>query len=195
MAGKFSQFISANAIAIKLQMLYISDNRGNSAQSNSVYISECHSHSIQIYSQFCKIHKQFFFLQWASSSVYHLLGMWSRLVASVSYLKGDSPSLLDEFVPKITEGFIISRFDSVQVYNTADFGRFPMLNCIFSLICYCFPLSRLMSPMILLSILWIKLKFCRMSWIAFHTCADFRLSFYFICVAYDTLVSLTQFVG
>lgn len=63
--------------------------------------------------------------------MYHLLGMWSRLVASVSYLKGDSPSLLDEFVPKITEGFIISRFDSVQVYNTADFGRFPMLNCIF----------------------------------------------------------------
>ncbi|XP_010543785.1 PREDICTED: exportin-7 isoform X2 [Tarenaya hassleriana] len=52
--------------------------------------------------------------QWASSSVYYLLGMWSRLVASVPYLKGDSPSLLDEFVPKITEGFIISRFNSVQ---------------------------------------------------------------------------------
>ncbi|XP_010558032.1 PREDICTED: exportin-7-like isoform X2 [Tarenaya hassleriana] len=52
--------------------------------------------------------------QWASSSVYYLLGMWSRLVASVPYLKGDSPSLLDEFVPKITEEFIISRFNSVQ---------------------------------------------------------------------------------
>jgi hypothetical protein len=53
--------------------------------------------------------------QWASSSVYYLLGLWSRLVTSVPYLKGDAPSLLDEFVPKITEGFITSRFNSVQV--------------------------------------------------------------------------------
>ncbi|MFS7905419.1 hypothetical protein Hanom_Chr01g00047451 [Helianthus anomalus] len=50
--------------------------------------------------------------QWASSSVYYLLGLWSRLVTSVPYLKADAPSLLDEFVPKISEGFIISRFDS-----------------------------------------------------------------------------------
>ncbi|XP_022131545.1 exportin-7 isoform X3 [Momordica charantia] len=52
--------------------------------------------------------------QWASSSVYYLLGLWSRLVTSVPYLKGDAPSLLDEFVPKITEGFITSRLNSVQ---------------------------------------------------------------------------------
>ncbi|XP_011020511.1 PREDICTED: exportin-7-like isoform X2 [Populus euphratica] len=52
--------------------------------------------------------------QWASSSVYYLLGLWSRLVTSVPYLKGEAPSLLDEFVPKITEGFITSRFNSVQ---------------------------------------------------------------------------------
>ncbi|XP_018511240.1 exportin-7-B isoform X2 [Brassica rapa] len=64
--------------------------------------------------------------QWASSSVYHLLGMWSRLVASVSYLKGDSPSLLDEFVPKITEGFIISRFDSVQANVPDDPTEHPL---------------------------------------------------------------------
>ena len=54
--------------------------------------------------------------QWASSSVYYLLGLWSRLVSSVPYLKGDAPSLLDEFVPKITEGFITSRLDSAQVW-------------------------------------------------------------------------------
>ncbi|KAF2537504.1 hypothetical protein F2Q68_00023235 [Brassica cretica] len=64
--------------------------------------------------------------QWANSSVYHLLGMWSRLVASVSYLKGDSPSLLDEFVPKITEGFIISRFDSVQANVPDDPTEHPL---------------------------------------------------------------------
>ena len=63
--------------------------------------------------------------------MYYLLGMWSRLVASVPYLKGDSPSLLDEFVPKITEGFIISRFNSVQVYITAKSVRFPVQNCSF----------------------------------------------------------------
>lgn len=54
--------------------------------------------------------------QWASNSVYYLLGLWSRLVSSVPYLKGDAPSLLDEFVPKITESFITSRFNSVQVF-------------------------------------------------------------------------------
>lgn len=59
--------------------------------------------------------KLFYCCQWASSSVYYLLGLWSRLVTSVPYLKGDAPSLLDEFVPKITEGFITSRFNSVQV--------------------------------------------------------------------------------
>ncbi|XP_066369486.1 uncharacterized protein [Miscanthus floridulus] len=52
--------------------------------------------------------------QWASSSVYYLLSLWSRLVTSVPYLKGETPSLLDETVPKITEGFITSRINSVQ---------------------------------------------------------------------------------
>ncbi|VAH76175.1 unnamed protein product [Triticum turgidum subsp. durum] len=52
--------------------------------------------------------------QWASNSVYYLLSLWSRLVTSVPYLKGDTPSLLDETVPKITEGFITSRINSVQ---------------------------------------------------------------------------------
>lgn len=66
--------------------------------------------------------------QWASSSVYYLLGLWSRLVTSVPYLKGDAPSLLDEFVPKITEGFITSRFDSVQAVVPDDFSENPLDN-------------------------------------------------------------------
>nr|GMD36638.1 exportin-7-like isoform X1 [Ipomoea batatas] len=61
--------------------------------------------------------------QWASSSVYYLLGLWSRLVSSVPYLKGDAPSLLDEFVPKITEGFITSRFDSVEASIPDDLSE------------------------------------------------------------------------
>lgn len=66
--------------------------------------------------------------QWASSSVYYLLGLWSRLVTSVPYLKADSPSLLDEFVPKITEGFITSRFDSVQAVLSDGLSENPLDN-------------------------------------------------------------------
>ena len=55
------------------------------------------------------------FFQWAGISVYYLLGMWSRLVTSVRFLKTDTANLLDEYAPKIIEGFISSRFDSLQV--------------------------------------------------------------------------------
>jgi exportin-7 len=53
--------------------------------------------------------------QWASNSVYYILGLWSRLVSSMPYLRGDKPSLLDNYVPKITEAYITSRLDSVQL--------------------------------------------------------------------------------
>ncbi|KAK4797341.1 hypothetical protein SAY86_029667 [Trapa natans] len=66
--------------------------------------------------------------QWASSSVYYLLGLWSRLVSSVPYLKADAPSMLDEFVPKITEGFITSRFDSIQAGFEEDLSENPLDN-------------------------------------------------------------------
>ncbi|GFP93940.1 Ran-binding protein 17 [Phtheirospermum japonicum] len=66
--------------------------------------------------------------QWASSSVYYLLGLWSRLVSSVPYLKGDAPSLLDEFVPKISEGFITSRLDSAQAGLPDDISEHPLDN-------------------------------------------------------------------
>lgn len=51
--------------------------------------------------------------QWAAGSVYYLLGLWSRLISSMPYLKGDSPSLLDNYVPKITTAYVTSRLDSV----------------------------------------------------------------------------------
>ncbi|XP_039036143.1 exportin-7-like isoform X2 [Hibiscus syriacus] len=66
--------------------------------------------------------------QWASSSVYYLLGLWSRLVSSVPYLKGDAPSLLDEFVPKITESFLTSRFNFVQAGFPDDISENPLDN-------------------------------------------------------------------
>ena len=48
--------------------------------------------------------------QWASGSIHYLLGLWSRLVSSAAYLKGDAPSLLDTFAPKIIEAYVSSRY-------------------------------------------------------------------------------------
>ncbi|KAL6753879.1 armadillo-type protein [Haematococcus lacustris] len=53
--------------------------------------------------------------QWAATSVFYLLGLWSRLVSSMPYLKGDSPSLLEANVPAITQAYITSRLESVSL--------------------------------------------------------------------------------
>ena len=47
---------------------------------------------------------------WASGSIHYLLGLWSRLVSSSAYLKGESPSLLETYAPKIIEAYITSRW-------------------------------------------------------------------------------------
>ncbi|KAJ6838433.1 exportin-7 [Iris pallida] len=89
--------------------------------------------SVEIYGEWIRLVAEFttkslLSWQWASSSVYYLLGLWSRLVMSVPYLKGDSPSLLEETVPKITEGFITSRFNSVQAGFPDDLSENPLDN-------------------------------------------------------------------
>lgn len=66
--------------------------------------------------------------QWASGSVYYLLGLWSRLVSSMPYLKSDSPSMLESFVPKITEAYITSRLDSVQAVLQNNLAEDPLDN-------------------------------------------------------------------
>ncbi|KAJ7516733.1 hypothetical protein O6H91_22G068900 [Diphasiastrum complanatum] len=66
--------------------------------------------------------------QWASGSVYYLLSLWARLITSVPYLKNDSPSLLDGYVPQITEAFITSRFDSVKALLQENSGEDPLDN-------------------------------------------------------------------
>ncbi|KAJ4771637.1 ARM repeat superfamily protein [Rhynchospora pubera] len=89
--------------------------------------------SVEIYGEWIRLVAEFTAKslqswQWASSSVYYLLGLWSRLVTSVPYLKGDTPSLLDETVPKITEGFISSRFNCVQAGLPDDLEDNPLDN-------------------------------------------------------------------
>jgi exportin-7 len=46
---------------------------------------------------------------WSGGSVFYLLGLWSRLVSSVPYLKAEAPALLDAHVPGVVRAFICSR--------------------------------------------------------------------------------------
>lgn len=56
------------------------------------------------------------------------------------YLKGETPSLLDETVPKITEGFITSRINSVQVlvYTTDITSTVSVNKGIIAVLIICF---------------------------------------------------------
>ncbi|KAK3039445.1 hypothetical protein RJ639_029244 [Escallonia herrerae] len=66
--------------------------------------------------------------QWASSSIYYLLGLWSRLVSSVRYMKGDMPTMLDKFVPDIIDRFLSSKFESFQAGLSDDLSENPLDN-------------------------------------------------------------------
>ncbi|KAK7267202.1 hypothetical protein RIF29_19867 [Crotalaria pallida] len=66
--------------------------------------------------------------KWAGSSIYYLLNLWSKMVASVQYLNSDKPSRLDEYVPKFIEGFLSSRFNSLQSELSDEIGENPLDN-------------------------------------------------------------------
>lgn len=42
------------------------------------------------------------------------MGLWSRLVSSMPYLKGDAPSYMETCVPKIARAYITSRYFNAQ---------------------------------------------------------------------------------
>lgn len=50
----------------------------------------------------------------------------SRLVSSMPYLKGDAPSQLDVYVPKITRAYITSRLESGEAARQYS-GRLPFI--------------------------------------------------------------------
>ena len=60
--------------------------------------------------------------QWARGSVYYLLSLWARLVASVPYLKGEAPSQLDQYVPRITQAYVTTRLESVPLVAASAGG-------------------------------------------------------------------------
>ena len=69
--------------------------------------------------------------QWAKGSVFYLLGLWSRLVSSMPYLKGDAPSLLETYVPKIMDAYMTSRYPTNVILLHHAFPHYrPPINAV-----------------------------------------------------------------
>jgi exportin-7 len=52
--------------------------------------------------------------RFSQNSLYYLLSLWQRMVASVPYIKAQEPHLLDIYTPEITNVFITSRLELVS---------------------------------------------------------------------------------
>lgn len=52
--------------------------------------------------------------RFSQNSLYYLLSLWQRMVASVPYIKAPEPHLLDIYTPEITKVFITSRLELVN---------------------------------------------------------------------------------
>lgn len=48
------------------------------------------------------------------------MGLWSRLVSSMPYLKGDAPSYMETCVPKIARAYITSRCQATDSCTQQD---------------------------------------------------------------------------
>mmetsp|Transcript_23338 Transcript_23338/g.78457 ORF Transcript_23338/g.78457 Transcript_23338/m.78457 type:complete len:1080 (-) Transcript_23338:139-3378(-) len=81
-------------------------------QLGELVVAECYSDWIDLVASFTI--DSFQHWQWASNSVYYLLSLWSRLVASIPYLKGDASSHLEKYVPQVTRAFILSRIECIR---------------------------------------------------------------------------------
>jgi len=59
--------------------------------------------------------ESFKLLEWSNQSVYYILNLWSRLVASKPYLKSEHESYLDKYVPDICKQYTISRLEYARI--------------------------------------------------------------------------------
>ena len=64
----------------------------------------------------------------ASNSVYYLLQLWSRMVTSVAYLKGEGESNLDRYVPEVMRAYIVSKLQAAQQLLRSSPDEDPMEN-------------------------------------------------------------------
>ncbi|KAK2077922.1 hypothetical protein QBZ16_003790 [Prototheca wickerhamii] len=58
--------------------------------------------------------------RWSADSAFYLLSLWARLVSSLPYLKGDAPSHLAAFVPRVAEAYVTSRLDAAAAAAEQD---------------------------------------------------------------------------
>ncbi|RHY92746.1 hypothetical protein DYB35_006862 [Aphanomyces astaci] len=63
--------------------------------------------------------------QWSANSIHYLLGLWSRLVAALPYVRAErngaaSVSFLDQAIPRIVQSYVQSRLDSAQQVSQDD---------------------------------------------------------------------------
>lgn len=52
--------------------------------------------------------------RFSQNSLYYLLSLWQRMVASVPYIKTQEPHQLETYTPEITNTFITSRLELVN---------------------------------------------------------------------------------
>ena len=52
--------------------------------------------------------------RFSQNSLFYLLSLWQRMVASVPYIKAQEPHLLETYTPEITNVFITSRLELVS---------------------------------------------------------------------------------
>ncbi|KAG2373543.1 hypothetical protein C9374_012006 [Naegleria lovaniensis] len=65
-------------------------------------------------------------LEWSNQSVYYILNLWSRLVASKPYLKAEHESYLDKYVPEISKQYTISRLEYARLCANDDSVENPL---------------------------------------------------------------------
>jgi exportin-7 len=49
--------------------------------------------------------------RFSQNSLYYLLSLWQRMVASVPYIKAQEPHLLEIYTPEITKVYITTRLE------------------------------------------------------------------------------------
>lgn len=94
-------------VGAQLGIYTVKTNDKNFSAGSSQVSSEKYSEWIEMVAHFTtESLKQW---RWAGGSVCYLLALWSRLVTSVPYFKGETPALLDTKVPDIVSTYIQSR--------------------------------------------------------------------------------------
>ncbi|KAH9161707.1 hypothetical protein LEN26_001316 [Aphanomyces euteiches] len=69
--------------------------------------------------------------QWSANSIHYLLGLWSRLVAALPYVRAErngpaSVNFLDQAIPQIIQSYVQSRLDSASQVSQDDSLEDPL---------------------------------------------------------------------